>query len=46
LIVPDFASEYGIELGRWGGSWNEFLTYLRGLFSADSRTARHFHPDA
>jgi hypothetical protein len=34
------------ELGRWGGSWNEFLTYLRGLFSADSRTARHFHPDA
>ena len=45
LIVPDFATEYGIRLGVWGDTWREFLTYLTGLLTADTRLARHFATD-
>jgi hypothetical protein len=34
-----------VRLRGWDGTWREFLTYLSGLFTADTRIARHFAPD-
>jgi hypothetical protein len=48
LIVPDFASEYGIRLARWDGTWREFNSYLQGLADKpDCRIfMRFFAPDS
>jgi hypothetical protein len=41
--VSDFASEYGIRLGRGDFlSWREFRSLLAGLMACDSRLSRHF----
>lgn len=44
LIVPDFASEYGVHLTRDFVSWREFRFYLGGLMQCDSRLWRAFAP--
>jgi hypothetical protein len=44
LVVADFASEYGVELETWAGTWRMFLDRLTGLLHTDSRLARHFQP--
>lgn len=45
LVVADFASEYGIRLATADLTWREFLAYLAGLLSVDSRLRRRFAPE-
>ena len=42
LVVPDFATEYGIRLAVADMSWVEFWSLLTGLLSTDSRLQRRF----
>lgn len=46
-IVPDFASEYGIDLHREFQSmpWVRFRYLVFGLLSADTRLSRYFRRD-
>lgn len=46
LIVPDFASEYGVRLVEVRATmrWGEFRTLLLGLLSTNSRVFRRFAP--